>query len=184
MVEVDLSTFKNEDYQPGSFLKRSLWYLASAIFVNSFLPWPYSLKTGVLRLFGAQIGKGAVVKPYVKIKYPWFLKIGDDVWIGEGVWIDNLTMVTIESNVCISQGSMLLTGNHDYKKKSFDLMVEGIHVERGAWVGAKSVVCPGVRCGSHSVLTVGSIATHNLDPYYLYTGNPAEKRKKRDLIEG
>jgi acetyltransferase-like isoleucine patch superfamily enzyme len=34
------------------------------------------------------------------------------------------------------------------------------------------------------VLTVGSIATHNLDPYYLYTGNPAEKRKKRDLIEG
>lgn len=183
MVEVDLSKFKNAEYHPGSAAKRVFWYVFSALFISSVVPWPYALKSGILRLFGAEVGKGLVIKPSVRIKYPWFLQIGDYVWLGESAWIDNLGKVKIESNVCISQGAMLLTGNHNYKKIGFDLMVKDIYIAQGAWLGAKSVVCPGVRCGSHSVLTVGSVATHDLDPYYLYSGNPAEKLRKRE-IEG
>ena len=72
------------------------------------------IKVALLRAFGANIGKGLVIKNNVIIKSPWYLTIGDNCWLGEGCWIDNLDRVTIGSNVCISQGAMLLTGNHDY----------------------------------------------------------------------
>ena len=80
-----------------------------------------------------------VIKPSVNIKYPWRLTIGSFVWIGEGVWIDNLENVVIGDNVCISQGAMLLCGNHNYKKTTFDLIVGSITLEDGVWVGAQSV---------------------------------------------
>jgi putative colanic acid biosynthesis acetyltransferase WcaF len=101
------------------------------------------------------------------------LEIGDFSWIGEDVWIDNLTAVSIGSNVCISQGAMLLTGNHNYKKETFDLMINKIILEDGVWVGAKAVVCPGVTCKSHAVLVVGSVATSDLKAYSINQGNPA-----------
>ena len=134
------------------------------------------------RKFGAKIGKGVFIKPSVNIKYPWNLTIGDDTWIGEGVWIDNLGKVSIGSNVCISQDSMLMCGNHNYKKSAFNLMVGGITIEDGVWVGAKCLVCPGVTLHSHAVLAVGSVASTDLETYSIYRGNPAVKIKDR-IIE-
>jgi putative colanic acid biosynthesis acetyltransferase WcaF len=78
---------------------------------------------------------------------------------------------------------MLLCGNHDYSKTSFDLIVKDITLEEGVWIGAKSIVCPGVSIGSHSVLTVNSVATSNLEPWGIYQGNPAVKIKER-VIKG
>jgi putative colanic acid biosynthesis acetyltransferase WcaF len=74
---------------------------------------------------------------------------------------------------------MLLCGNHDYKKPSFDLIVGPITIKQGGWVGAQTVVCPGVTVGSHAVLAVGSTATKDLDGYSIYQGNPAQKVKDR-----
>ena len=141
-----------------------------------------SVKVRLLRCFGAKIGKGVVIKPSVNIKYPWNLSIGDYTWIGENVWIDNLVQVTIGSDVCVSQGAMLLCGNHNYKKSTFDLMVGKIVLEDGCWVGAQSVVCPGVTLHSHAVLGVASVANKNLDAYTIYQGNPAHMVRKRIIV--
>ncbi|MCK5559754.1 MAG: colanic acid biosynthesis acetyltransferase WcaF, partial [Thermoplasmata archaeon] len=119
----------------------------------------------------------------VNIKYPWLLGLGNYTWIGEGVWIDNLTHVEIGSNSCISQGALLLTGNHNYKKTSFDLITGEILLEDGVWIGAKSVVCPNVKCKSHSILSVGSVAINDLEPYGIYQGNPAIKIRDRNIEE-
>ena len=95
----------------------------------------------MLKIFGAKIGSGVILKPGINIKYPWHLKIGDNCWIGENVWIDNLSQVTIKSDVCLSQGAMLLCGNHNYKRATFDLVLEPIIIESGAWLGAKTIIC-------------------------------------------
>jgi len=138
-----------------------------------------SIKCTLLRFFGAGVGKGVNIKPSVNIKYPWRLIIGDYTWIGENAWIDNLDDVMIGSNCCISQGAMLLCGNHNYRKNTFDLITGKITLEEGVWIGAHSVVCPGIICKSHAVLAVNSVATRNLDPYSIYQGNPAVKVKER-----
>ena len=133
----------------------------------------------MLRLFGAKIGKGVVIKPAVNIKYPWRLSVGNNTWIGEQVWIDNLADVRIGANCCLSQGSMLLCGNHNYALPTFDLIIGAIIIEDGAWIGAKALVCPGVTVGSHAVLAALSTATHDLAPYSINQGNPAVMKRER-----
>ncbi|WP_221391860.1 WcaF family extracellular polysaccharide biosynthesis acetyltransferase [Dyadobacter sp. NIV53] len=180
-ARTSLSGYNNSWYKPGSRLKQFLWYVASRFFINTYIPFPMFVKRIILRLFGATIGDNVVIKPKVNIKYPWYLKAESDIWIGEKVWIDNLTMVTLESNVCLSQGCLLLTGNHDFTKTTFDLIVKPIVIETGAWIGAKSTVCPGVTVGSHAVLAVSSVANKNLEPYSIYQGNPAVFVKTRNI---
>ena len=183
MKTTELSSFENKFYIPGSSLKLLLWYVINRWFFNTFMPYPNFLKVLILKLFGTKTGKKIILKPYINIKYPWFLSIGDYVWIGENVWIDNLAKVEIGNNVCISQGAMLLCGNHNYKKSTFDLMVDEIKLEDGVWIGAQSVVCPGITCKSHSILTVASVATKDLEAYSIYQGNPAVKIKERIISE-
>ncbi len=176
-----LANYDNNWYKPGSRWKILLWFLLNPVFVNTYLPIPVGLKNSLLRLFGAKIARGVVIKPAVNIKYPWLLTVENDVWIGEKVWIDNLAPVHIGANACLSQGAMLLCGNHDFRKPTFDLIVKSITLEEGAWIGAQAVVCPGVTVHSHAVLAVGSVATKPLEAYGVYQGNPAVFVKKREI---
>jgi putative colanic acid biosynthesis acetyltransferase WcaF len=178
-MNTDLSSYNNSWFQPGSFIKRITWHYINCFFFKSgYFPF-YRLKVFLLKLFGANIGTGVLIKPFVNIKYPWLLTIGNHVWIGENVWIDNIANVRIGSNSCISQGACLLTGNHNYKKKSFDLLPGEIVLEEGVWIGAQSIVCPGITCKDHSILSVGSVATGDLESFYIYSGNPAVKVRER-----
>jgi putative colanic acid biosynthesis acetyltransferase WcaF len=178
-LKTDLSTYNNSWYQPGSRVKRLMWYFVNELFLKSSLIPVSKVKVFWLRLFGAKIGSGVIIKPNVNIKYPWKLSIDNNCWIGESVWIDNLDDVTIESNVCLSQGAFLLCGNHNYKTKSFELIVKPIVLKQGAWIGAKSIVGPGVTVFEHAILSIGSTTSSDLEAYGIYRGNPAQKVKQR-----
>ena len=177
--KTDLSKYDNSWYRPGSKVKRGIWYFTNVVFfINPLNIWSGS-KVAMLRLFGAKVGRGVIIKPGVNIKYPWNLEIGNHVWIGERAWIDNLDNITIGDNVCVSQGAFLLCGNHHYKKPTFDLIVQPIVLEEGVWIGARAIVAPGVLCKSHSILTVNSLAQGVLEPYGIYQGVPAVKIRER-----
>jgi putative colanic acid biosynthesis acetyltransferase WcaF len=182
MQQTDLSLYQNAHYNPGgNSFKRLLWfYINAIIFKTSLLPVS-TLKCGLLRLFGARIAKGVVIKPCVNIKYPWNLSVGAHTWIGENVWIDSLVMITVGANACLSQGAVLLTGSHNYKNKTFDLLTGSIVLADGVWIGAGAIVTPGITAASHAVLTAGSVATKSLDAYSIYQGNPAVKIRDRRI---
>jgi len=183
MQKTDLSSYQNAHYNTGgNSLKRLLWFFINAlIFKTSILPVS-GPKRGLLRLFGAKIGTGVVIKPCVNIKYPWNLSISDNTWIGENVWIDSLVNISIGANACISHGAVLLTGSHNYKLKTFDLILGPLVLEDGVWIGACAIVNPGVTAASHAVLTTGSVANKNLEAYSVYQGNPAVKIRSRELV--
>lgn len=181
--KVDNSIYKTTIKIGASKLKQVLWYFCNVLFfINPLNPFS-SLKIFMLRLFGAAIGKGVNIKPSVNIKFPWKLKLGNYVWIGENVWIDNLGMVDIKENACISQGAILLCGSHNYKSTSFDLIIGDIILEEGVWIGADALVTGGITCKSHSVLTASSVATNDLEAYGIYQGNPAIKIRERIINE-
>jgi len=185
MKKVNNATYNNDWYRKeigASLIKQWLWYFTNVIFfINPLNPFSF-LKILLLKSFGASIGRSVIVKQSINIKYPWKLVVGDNTWIGEKVWIDNLAKITIGKNVCLSQGAMLLTGNHDFSKQTFDLMIKEINIEDGVWIGSNSIVCPGINCGSHAVLCVMSVANKDLAPFTIYQGNPAIAIKQR-IIE-
>jgi putative colanic acid biosynthesis acetyltransferase WcaF len=181
---VDLS-----HYSPGRFdrgagvMKEALWLVVSLILFR-LCPFSFSaLKCSVLRAFGARIGRNVTIKPQVKITFPWKLTVGNHVWLGEECWLLNLERIVIGSHVCLSQRAFLCTGNHDFKRATFDLIVKPITVADGAWLGAGCWVGPGVEVGSHAVLTAGSVATKNLAANWIYRGNPAVQVKARVIAQ-
>ena len=182
MHKTDLSAYNNHPFNPGgTAFKRLLWYYVNALFFKTSLIPSSAFKVFLLRVFGAKIGKNVIIKPCVNIKYPWFISIGNHSWIGENVWIDSLVMIKIGAHVCLSQGAILLTGSHNYKKTSFDLLTKGLILEDGVWIGAGAIVNLGITAASHSVLTSGSVATTNLEPYTVYQGNPAVRIRERNI---
>ena len=184
MNKVNLSQFSPKDYNKGAGLfKIALWYFVNALFVRpSWIPF-MGFKVFLLRLFGAKIGKRICLKPCVLIKSPWNLSIGDDCWIGEKAWIDNLDKVYVGNNVCISQGALLLTGNHDYTISSMPYRNAPINIEDGVWIGGKAIVCSGVTAHQNAILTVGSVATKDLEADGIYQGNPAVRIRERIIKE-
>jgi putative colanic acid biosynthesis acetyltransferase WcaF len=168
-----LAGYKSRYNHDKSVSIQVVWYFVSLlVFESAWFPF-YGLKMRLLSLFGAQIGHGIVVKPKVFIKYPWMLEVGCDVWIGEGVRIDNLAKVKIGSDVCISQNAFLLTGNHDYRSNTFDLMIGSITIEDEVWVGASVVVCPHTQLSKGTVIGVGSVISGTTIGNQVYRGNPA-----------
>lgn len=175
-----LSTFRNDDFDRGaSRLKELAWLIVSGFLVDGPIPGS-GWRAALLRAFGAEIGVGVVFKPWVRVKFPWRLEIGDDSWIGEGVWIDNLAPVRIGHDVCISQAAYLCTGNHDWSSPSFDLVTAGITIAPQCWVGARATVAPGTKMQEGAVLGLGAVGRGRLEPWTIYAaGSPAEIRPRQ-----
>lgn len=155
--------------------------LFSALFIESLLPGSAHRRL-ILRLFGAKIGKQVIIKPRVRVKFPWKLSIGDDTWLGEAVWIDNLDAVKIGADCCISQGAYICTGSHDWSSSSFDLITKPISIGNCAWIGARASVAPGTVIAEGAMVTMGSVATGRLEAWSIYRGLPAQLTRKRKLF--
>jgi putative colanic acid biosynthesis acetyltransferase WcaF len=169
-------------YHPGRpFVVRALWLVVEALVLLNPVVVSYPLKRALLRLFGATIGKGVLIKPGVHVKYPWRLTVGDDCWLGERAWIDNMEDIVLGSDVVISQGAYLCTGNHDWTDPAMPLAPRPISVEHGAWIGAFAKVAPGTTVGAGSVLSLGAVALADTEPWGIYAGNPAVRVGTRVL---
>jgi len=179
---VDLGAYDSRTFDRGAGrVKELCWLLVRWFFFTMpFVP-SNRVRTFLLRRFGARVGRGLVIRSGAKIKFPWRLTVGDNVWIGEEAEVLNLAAVTIGDDVCISQRAFLCTGNHDYRSPTFALITEPIRIESGAWLGAMAFVGPGVTVRSHAVLTAGSAAIEDLPAYTVNRGNPAAPIREREI---
>jgi putative colanic acid biosynthesis acetyltransferase WcaF len=181
---INLRKFSNAGFDRGvPKWREALWILVRCIFFETPIPFPSGFKAVLLRCFGAKIGQGVVVRSQVKISFPWRLEVGNDVWIGDGVWILSLAKVTLQGNVCLSQRCYLCTGSHDYRRETFDLITKPIEIREGSWIAAGAFVGPGVTVGPGAVVAAGAVVTGQVPPHCLVRGNPAEVVKEiRDAM--
>jgi len=178
-VRLDLFDSRKGLDRGRSKLVEALWYLVKCTLFLTPLPYPSSWKRAALRLFGAQVGRGVVIKPRVNIHFPWKLSVGDFAWLGEELFILNFEPVTIGAHCCLSQRVFLCGGNHDYRLPDFPYRNRPIIVQDGAWVGAQSFVAPGVTLGSEAVIAAGSVVTHDQPARMFCAGNPCVAVKNR-----
>ena len=180
---IDLSVPDNTELVRGAPLWiEAAWHVLGLPLLRSQLITSSRFRCWLLRRFGAQIGSAVYIKPGVRVKFPWYLTVGDHTWLGEDLWIDNLAPVTIGAHCCLSQGAYLCTGNHDWTTSNMKLFRKPIRCETGSWVGAKAVICPGVTIGSGAILTAGAVAQKSVPPFEIHSGNPAAFAKHRVLL--
>lgn len=161
-----LSEFSRLEFFLREKIRLFAWYFfQNTLFNNSF--YPATLRPIVLRFFGAKLGRTVLIRRGVRINFPWNLEIGDDCWIGEGVWFINHEKVKIGSNVCISQRSIICTGGHDYRSASLDYAHKPIEIKDGAWICLDAKVLPGVTIGECSVVSAGEIARKSVPDYSM-----------------
>ena len=179
---VELKAYDNSWYQPGrSLLWRAAWlFVGQPLFGCSLLPFS-RLRVFLLRGFGATIGVGVVIHSGVQVKYPWNLVVGNDCWIGEHAWIDNLTTVRLADDVCLSQSAYVCTGNHDWSDPAFGLIVRPVSLEAGSWAGARCILLPGTHLQRHAVVAAGAVASGIVPEAEIYSGNPACFSRVRSL---
>ncbi len=182
---MQLEGYTTGDFQRGApAWKEALWWVARWIFFLNPLPWPSALRVGLLRAFGAKIGRGVVVRAQVNITFPWRLEVGDHVWFGEEVLVLSLAPVRIESHVCLSQRAFLCTGSHRFETPMFELVTKPITIHERSWIAAQAFIAPGVEVGPGSMVGAGAVVLETVPPRVRVAGNPAVVVKEFGSVNG
>ncbi len=170
----DLKTFK----LPPGFRGRSgvvvqVWWIVQATLFRCSPQVMYGFRRWLLRLFGAQIGKGVHVRPSVTVPYPWKLRIGDYSWVGDDAVLYCFAEITIGNNVVVSQRSYLCAGTHDYRSPGFNIQAYPIVIEDEVWLASDVFVAPGVTVGKGAVVGSRSSIFGDLPKMMVCVGSPA-----------
>lgn len=177
---MNLAQFSAHGFDRGRpAVVEAAWQLVAAFAFLGINPFNWT-RVAALRMFGARLGRGVVVKPRCRVKFPWRLEVGDASWIGEAVWIDNLAPVRIGASSCVSQGAYLCTGNHDWRRETFDLTAAPIAIGDEVWIGARAVIGPGVSIAKGSIVTLGTVVTRTVSEASICRpGETAVERRAR-----
>ena len=179
----DLKTFRlPPNFRGRSGLAVQLWWLVQSTLFRASPQVMYGFRRWLLRCFGAQIGEGVIVRPSVKVPYPWKLKIGDHSWIGDDAVLYSFATITIGKNAVVSQKSYLCAGTHDYRSPGFDIQAFPIVIEDEVWVAADVFVAPGVTIGRGAVVGSRSSVFSNLPEMMVCVGSPARPVHPRLVV--
>jgi putative colanic acid biosynthesis acetyltransferase WcaF len=132
-------------------------------------------RNGMLRLFGARIGRRVRIHPSVRVATPWNLVVGDNTAVGDGVILYSLGRITLGPDVTVSQYAHLCAGTHDHRHAALPLLKPPITIGRGAWVCADAYVGPGLRVGDYAIVGARAVVTRDVPPWTIVAGNPARE---------
>jgi putative colanic acid biosynthesis acetyltransferase WcaF len=162
---------------------RAFWHV---VWLLLFRPSPvllHSWRALLLRLFGAQIGRGVLIYPSARIWAPWLLEMSDRSVLGPMVDCYCVDRISLGEGAVVSQYCYLCTASHDHTRRAHPLVTAPIHIGAGAWITADVFVAPGVTIGEMSVVLARSTVLNDLPPWRVYGGYPARDRGVRHFVD-
>jgi putative colanic acid biosynthesis acetyltransferase WcaF len=176
-IDID-AVRRRPNYSRGELLGRVLWGLGRLVF--RLTPRPlFGVRSSILRLFGAHVGRHVHIHPTARIFVPWHLRIGDYSSIGDGAIIYNLGMVTIGERTTVSQYAHLCAGTHDHRDSEFRLLRSPITIGDEAWICADAFIGPNVTVGDRAIVAARGVAVRDVAAATIVGGNPARLLKQR-----
>jgi acetyltransferase-like isoleucine patch superfamily enzyme len=165
-------------WRQGMFLRVRLFTLISNLLFDNTVCG--QIRTILLRLNGASVGKNCYVRGNLQLPEGFNLKIGNDVFINHGCCFDTACPIHIGHRVQISYQVTLITGNHEigsHECRAGQASGKPILIEDGVWIGARAIVLSGVRIGAGAVVGAGALVTKDVPPDTLVVGVPARIQK-------
>jgi maltose O-acetyltransferase len=105
------------------------------------------------------------------------LSIGERTWVNVGCFFELQDEIQIGDGVSIGHDVMFLTSSHQIGRHGWRAgaaTTAPISVGSGVWIGARSVILPGVTLGAGSVVAAGSIVNKDVGADTLVAGVPAK----------
>jgi len=131
-----------------------------------------------------KLGKNAAVKRNVSFGWGDKISLGINSYIGEDSYLNIHDDIIIGANVMIGPQVMILTGNHsfsDIRQPMCEQPSIGLPViiKDNVWIGARSIILPGVMIGQGAVIGAGSVVTKDVGELSVVAGNPARFIRNR-----
>jgi putative colanic acid biosynthesis acetyltransferase WcaF len=161
---------------------RWVWGWAALLLMRPSPRRAFAFRAGLLRLFGARLGRGCHIYPGARIWAPWNLVCGDRVAIADEAVVYNAAPVRLDHDCVISQQAYLCTASHALDDERFEMVARPITIGARAWVCARACIGPGVQLGDGAVLGLAAVATSDLLPWTVYAGHPAMPLRPRRRI--
>ena len=142
---------------------------------NQILPGQWEELDRVLRSLLGRVGKNAYVEAPFRCDYGWNIEVGDNFYANYNLTILDVGKVTIGNNVQIAPNVSIYTAGHPIHPDSRNSGYEyGIPITIGdnVWIGGNSVLLPGVRIGSNSVIGAGSVVSRDIPEWVVAVGSP------------
>ncbi len=172
-------TFTGPSFSFRNRICRVVWGIANVLFFR-FTPKPFHRwRAFILRCFGAKVGKGVHVYPYVQIWAPWNIVLEDQCGIASGAILYSQDKITIGSRSVISQRAHLCAGTHDYSRHGFPLVTAPITIGNNVWIAAEAFVHPGITIGNGSVIGARSVVNKDIPEWMICSGNPCKPIRER-----
>lgn len=135
---------------------------------------PYDIETRKLEeeLFENTLPQTSNILAPMQIDYGHQVKIHERVFINHSVCMSAAAGIEIEENVQIAPQVTILTVNHDLKNKVI-VKCKPVLIKKGAWIGARAIINPGVTIGENSVIGSGAVVTKDIPDNCVAVGNPA-----------
>ncbi|MBQ2256247.1 MAG: sugar O-acetyltransferase [Clostridia bacterium] len=115
------------------------------------------------------------------INPPFYCDYGKNIFVGKNFFANfnctilDVAKVTIGNNCFLAPGVGIYTAGHPIHPEVRNTGLEygiGITIGDDVWIGAQSVICPGVHIGSGVVIGAGSVVTHDIPDMVVAAGNP------------
>ena len=178
----DLSKFTlPEGFRGRSAILVQLWWLVQPLLFATSPQFMYGWRRWLLRLFGAKIGVGAIIRPTVRVQFPWKVSIGDYAWVGDHVGLYNLGEIKIGAHAVVSQRSYLCTGSHRPAEIDFPIYALSIDIGAEAWIATDVYIGPGVSVGRGTIVGARSSVFKNLPEGKVCVGSPAKVIRDRPI---
>lgn len=179
---IDISN-KPSPHSLSNRLRRVAWGLVQAT-IFRWVPRPmHAMRARILRLFGARVSLKARVCPRARIWGPWNLVMGDYATLADDVDCYCVDTIEIGAHTTVSQYAYLCGATHDHEDRRFTLRPMPIRIGPSCWIAADVFVGPGVTIGEGTVVGARSSVFHDLPPWKVCVGTPAEPVKDR-VIKG
>ncbi len=123
----------------------------------------------------------------VVIKSRKNLRVGNQVHLGDYVWINACGGITIGDNTIIGVGAVIHSANHRYKRKNLLIRLQGhdfkcTTIGSDVWIGARAIILAGVTIGDGAVIGAGAVVTKNVNPFSVVMGVPARLAHTRNDV--
>nr|WP_314464308.1 sugar O-acetyltransferase [uncultured Clostridium sp.] len=131
------------------------------------------------KLFGKEMK--AWVEPPFYCCYGTNITIGDDSYINFNCNFVDDGKIIIGKKVMFGPSVTIATVGHPVRPDMREYMYsQPVVIEDNCWIGAGTIICPGVTIGENSVIGAGSVVTKDVPKNSVAVGNPCRVIREID----